>query len=110
MKRLLENDGWLYLLLPTLAFLIYLNVITEGLDCRWSRWNQTSCGHRGKVNELGKCETNESCEDICNIWAKTKYSKVSSTESSCENAVCACKFINSKGFEEVCTETTCPWV
>ena len=110
---IIKKDRYMYLLLPALIFLIYLNVVTEGLECNLYSWKQLQCPQNKNVNYLGKCLLDTDCEDICEIWSKTKYKnfdKEEFNEYKCEKGICTCKFLNSQGFEETCTEFTCPWV
>ena len=112
---LVNKKGWFKIMLPILFILIWINIVTDGLNCDLNSVFQTKCDGQyinsiSNQNKLGACGVNEDCEEICNIWSKTrtKGSLVPSNnvEYKCFEGQCECN-----NYIENCHKggITCPW-
>lgn len=105
------------------AILMYINIVTDGLDCQILDIKQTTCPETN-VEEtfaapLGSCSTADECAEICDIWAKSKFDKEPAVisdqcsqnnclEVECASEWCNCKYIDTNDKIQKCN-SKCPW-
>lgn len=114
---LIHKKGWFKIMIPILIILIWINIVTDGLDCDLKSIFQISCPRKSKSkntnynrDSIGKCNEDKDCEEICNIWTKTKTKNSlypsNILKYNCSEGICQCN-----NFIESCSQQgpICPW-
>lgn len=110
-----NDKGWFKIMIPMLILLLWINIVTDGLECELTNIFQTSCEQeiqpevelKVNNNKLGYCEKNKDCEQVCTIWSKSKsFNSLIPDENvfyTCNNGRCECQ-----NTVELCS-SECPW-
>lgn len=111
-----NKKGWFKLMIPVLFVLIWVNLVTDGLNCDFTSIFQTSCESENQNNfrpdKIGSCSVDEHCKEICSIWSKTKKRgslvPLGNVDYRCFEGKCECN-----NHVEICSKDSgaiCPWV
>ena len=124
-----KQEGWFKIMMPILIILIYINIETDGLNCKWKNWFQFGCKDTGETVKLikndivGRCESNSQCEEICFMWSKINNHAIdviaedggckdesgNCLEYTCTSNLCTCDYTGRK-YSDNCSVNDCPWI
>ena len=91
-----QEKGWFKIMMPLLFILIWINIVTDGLNCDLKNIFQTTCPPKHTVMHqegIGYCSEDKQCKDICNIWSKTRSGHTLvplEIDYRCLNGQCEC--------------------